>query len=155
MYTSKRIAATAVACLMSFGALAGLTALPASAQTSASTALRASAQTSASTVPAIEERDCSSETKSWVHLNLRTGGQKCFGYRGTTGYLGIGALSMTPGNNYGQIQYSYGYHNFTKCFGNWPNGSCTTANGYPNGVNWDIPPYYYAVVQYITIAGWT
>jgi hypothetical protein len=110
--------------------------------------------------PAIEQESCTSARSTWVHVYLTNGGTTCFGFAGETGYLSLDAYSMDPGNNYGWLTYNYGYEEWdNECFGTWPSGDICEGGDYScnvcGGFDWDYSPYYYAVVNYVWIDGWT
>jgi len=98
--------------------------------------------------PAIGQASCTSSRSTWVRLYLTNGNTTCFGWKGTTGYLAYTTFLLWPGNNYGWVRFNYGYRNYNLKFGQWP-GSATYLY-----YDWDYPPYFYAIVNYITIDGW-
>lgn len=118
---------------------------PASAATRGVPAL-----STAAIAPQIQSGPCTNGTLTWVNLDVQNVGHICFGFRGTTPYLGDYALEMTTGNNYGFVTYNWNlvpYNNV--CFGIWPDGTtCQTDFPFFQGT------YGTALVQYIDIVGW-
>jgi hypothetical protein len=94
-----------------------------------------------------------------VMIYQKNGSDVCYAYDGTTPYLQIDAYDLWPGNNYGAVLDNYADQNASTCFGQWPAGEgCVNSDGTQcnacGSIDWAYSPYWYAIINYISIKGW-